>query len=272
MRKVFEHPDLYWVSFCKGVLETHGLDSIVKNQNASSLAGAIPFTSCYPELWILDDNRYDEAMAILGSLKEERDGGVKKPRTCQHCGETIEKEFDSCWRCSKGAEDGEGNGDGGLKESGGKTENGEYRKRGDKEENEVGGAVFFRLTVMISMTLYATFVVIPWIQVRWMSKEALDAITWNGFEAIGLMPSGLYWFFSLVTLLAQAGLLFFSREARFFYSGTVVFWALLVLLSGIVVFTSLDALLSHVILLLNGGILAMAFTSPLRERFERRDG
>lgn len=100
MRKVFEHRDYHEVGLCESILQSNGIETTIKNQNVSSLAGDIPFTSAYPELWILDDSRYDEAISLL---LEFRRGAQESSATddwiCQNCGESVPGTFHSCWKC-----------------------------------------------------------------------------------------------------------------------------------------------------------------------------
>jgi len=60
--------------------------------------GEIPFTECYPELWVVDDTSYGEALKILSpyynqSLPEPGDW------KCPKCSQEIESPFGECWSC-----------------------------------------------------------------------------------------------------------------------------------------------------------------------------
>ena len=65
MRKVYTSTDLIECGLRKTVLESHGIRCIIKNELLSPLAGGIPAPEVWPELWILDDERLDEALELL---------------------------------------------------------------------------------------------------------------------------------------------------------------------------------------------------------------
>ena len=100
MRKVFEHRAYHEVGLCESILQNNGFETTVKNQNVSSLVGDIPFTDAYPELWILDDHRYDEAIALLLEFRRgSHESSPSEDWTCQKCGESVPGTFHSCWKC-----------------------------------------------------------------------------------------------------------------------------------------------------------------------------
>jgi hypothetical protein len=100
MRKVFEHPAFHEVGLLESVLNSHDIATIIRNQNVSSLAGEVPFTAAYPELWIVDDNRYDDAIAVLQDFREgARQDAPAVDWACPDCGESVPGTFHSCWKC-----------------------------------------------------------------------------------------------------------------------------------------------------------------------------
>jgi len=98
MKKIYSAKDPLMVSHLKNVLETYGIDCVVKNLYLSSAAGEIPPIECWPELWVMDDARYGEAQAIVeATLSPLR--SVRKPWKCRRCGEELEGQFSECWNC-----------------------------------------------------------------------------------------------------------------------------------------------------------------------------
>ncbi len=77
MKKIFVSQNLIEVEMRKEHLEQAGIRCMIKNQRSSSLAGEIPFTEVYPELWVIQDEEYDRAQRLL-----EEGSGVDalKPR------------------------------------------------------------------------------------------------------------------------------------------------------------------------------------------------
>jgi hypothetical protein len=105
MRKVFEHPSFHEVGHCESILNSHDIATTIKNENASSLSGEVPFASVFPELWVLDDSAYDEAVGLLREYHDSaRENATLPDWVCAHCGESIPGTFDSCWHCGHSKE------------------------------------------------------------------------------------------------------------------------------------------------------------------------
>ena len=82
------------------LLEHEGIACLVRNENLFSAKGEIPFTECFPELWVIDDEVYPRARLLLKSWREA--GGKKGPTwICPHCGEEHEGQFGACWKCGR---------------------------------------------------------------------------------------------------------------------------------------------------------------------------
>ncbi len=82
------------------LLEREGIACLVRNENLFSAMGEIPFTECFPELWVIDDEIYPRAKLLLDGWRAA--GGQKRRAwTCPHCGETHEGQFGACWKCGR---------------------------------------------------------------------------------------------------------------------------------------------------------------------------
>jgi Putative prokaryotic signal transducing protein len=100
MKKVFVSQHLFEVEMRKEWLEQAGIPCLIKNQRSSGLAGEIPFTEVFPELWVIQDERYDRARRLLD------DGLVLSPSSqdgwiCPGCEEHHESQFATCWKCGQ---------------------------------------------------------------------------------------------------------------------------------------------------------------------------
>ena len=94
MQKLFSSNESSEVELLKNIVEKEDIPCTIK-----TAAGAIPFTEYYPELWILNDEDYPQAKNLLDNfLNPSVPAGV--PWTCPTCGEKIEAQFSTCWRCS----------------------------------------------------------------------------------------------------------------------------------------------------------------------------
>ena len=100
MKKVFVSQNLIEVEMRKERLEQAGIRCMIKNQRSSGLAGEIPFTEVFPELWVIQDEDYDRARQLLEegliSLPSNQDTWV-----CAGCGERHESQFATCWNCGQ---------------------------------------------------------------------------------------------------------------------------------------------------------------------------
>lgn len=98
MKQVFVSQHLFEVEMRKERLEQAGIQCMIKNQRSSGLAGEIPFTEVFPELWVVQDEEYDRARRLLDdglvALPSNQDGWV-----CQGCDERHESQFAICWKC-----------------------------------------------------------------------------------------------------------------------------------------------------------------------------
>ena len=85
----------------KEILAQEGIDCLVKNDRLSSAIGELPFTECFPELWVIDDETFPRARLLLdGWLAQDSDPDAD-PWTCPSCGEFSAQHFSVCWNCSQ---------------------------------------------------------------------------------------------------------------------------------------------------------------------------
>ena len=93
--------DIPQAEMFKNMLAEEGVECLIKNARLSAGMGEIPFTECFPELWVIDDEVYPRAKLLLhGWLSQEVDPEAK-PWVCSNCGEQSAPQFASCWNCSQ---------------------------------------------------------------------------------------------------------------------------------------------------------------------------
>jgi len=104
MKEVFVHHDPTVVGLKKSILDGAGIDCFIRNENTSATLGAGVFGLVQspifdPVLCIVDDQRYQEAKALLNTS-----ANVPSVRAadwqCAKCGETVPANFEMCWNCS----------------------------------------------------------------------------------------------------------------------------------------------------------------------------
>ena len=84
----------------KEILAGEGIDCVLKNEQLSVGLGEIPFTECYPELWLIDEEVFPRAKLFLENWLKNEPAGAG-PWVCSGCGEELEAQFGSCWSCGR---------------------------------------------------------------------------------------------------------------------------------------------------------------------------
>lgn len=97
---VFNYWDRPQAGLLKEVLAQEGIECTLRNDQLSSALGEIPFTECYPELWVIDDEAFPRAQTFLKSWLKS-DPATSDPWVCPTCGERIEGQFGACWACGR---------------------------------------------------------------------------------------------------------------------------------------------------------------------------
>ena len=98
MKLVFVSQHLFEVEMRKERLDQASISCMIKNQRSSGLAGEIPFTEVFPELWVIKD---EDAYRAGQVLDEELITQPSNPGAwvSAGCGEQHERQFSECWRC-----------------------------------------------------------------------------------------------------------------------------------------------------------------------------
>lgn len=100
MRLVFENIDFTVVGHMQTLLEAEGIATELRNAGAAGLAGEVPYTQVYPELWVLDNADEPRAREIIRQYREH--SAATPPAaawTCPRCGEPVDGIFSECWNC-----------------------------------------------------------------------------------------------------------------------------------------------------------------------------
>jgi putative signal transducing protein len=100
MKRLHSAKDPLMIGHLKNVLATFGIKCVARNSDLISAAGELPPVECWPELWVVDDDKFSRARAILRKTLAPLHS-VKKPWHCAGCGETIEGQFSECWNCGR---------------------------------------------------------------------------------------------------------------------------------------------------------------------------
>jgi hypothetical protein len=100
MKRVYCAKDPLMVGHLRNILALHGIECVTRKLDLTTGAGELPPVECWPELWIIQDERLAEAQAVLKKALAPVKA-VRKPWLCWGCGEQVEGQFSECWKCGR---------------------------------------------------------------------------------------------------------------------------------------------------------------------------
>ena len=96
MRRLRQAPNIAIAALWVDVLCQAGISASLQRQFLSSAAGELPPDQCLPEIWIDEDEQFDEAGRLLDQFLH-----VPQRRWRCACGELVEGGFEACWSCGR---------------------------------------------------------------------------------------------------------------------------------------------------------------------------
>lgn len=99
MRKVYTAESVIEVAHLRNVLEAEGIRCFVRNEGLAGVIGEIPYVECWPELWVVRNGDALRARGLVDQARQSAPAAGPDWR-CERCGELVEGQFDSCWRCA----------------------------------------------------------------------------------------------------------------------------------------------------------------------------
>jgi hypothetical protein len=99
MKLVYSNPNFAQVGLVRSLLENEGVPCVTRNEFLSSLAGGIPATETWPELWVADED-FPVAQSLVSQFEQK--GALElpsEPWTCPRCGAENEGNMAICWNC-----------------------------------------------------------------------------------------------------------------------------------------------------------------------------
>ena len=80
-------------------LDEQGIQCTLKNFYPPA-AGEVTPAVAWPELWVMNDAQFSKANKIIQEEIEKHKEN-QEPWQCSHCGEQLEGQFNSCWKCGE---------------------------------------------------------------------------------------------------------------------------------------------------------------------------
>ena len=95
MKRVFRAASLLEVAHARNVLTAAGIDSELRNQYLAGALGDLPMLETWPQVWVEDALE----SAALSALQNAATAPPGASWVCSQCGEELEPQFTTCWRC-----------------------------------------------------------------------------------------------------------------------------------------------------------------------------
>ncbi len=83
----------------KNLIDAQGISTFIKNEFAQGAVGEISAFDAWPELWVTNDEDFEQAIEILKSSQNSDKG---EDWICQSCSEENDPSFEVCWNCQSG--------------------------------------------------------------------------------------------------------------------------------------------------------------------------
>ena len=102
MRIIYTNENRLIVGNTKNILESHGIEVILKNEYSQGAVGEISAFDAWPELWVINDSDYENAIEVIEVIEviENYLSKESDPEwVCTSCGENNDASFGSCWKC-----------------------------------------------------------------------------------------------------------------------------------------------------------------------------
>ena len=98
MKLAYTTQDLAMLTHLKNVLEEQRIECVLRGQHLLGGVGELPPIECWPELWVVDEERQPEALSHIKALLSPA-GTDDNPWACGECGEQSPAIFSECWHC-----------------------------------------------------------------------------------------------------------------------------------------------------------------------------
>ena len=97
MVRVHTARNLAELAIVRDHLAARGIATEVRNQFTSAALGEIPWTSTWPELWVVDER--DAPLATRLITEASRADATEPAWRCPTCGEEVDAVLARCWSC-----------------------------------------------------------------------------------------------------------------------------------------------------------------------------
>ena len=96
--RIYTGPVLANLAIVRDVLESYGIACETRREYLGGAAGELPPIETWPELWIFDESRVEQARQLVQEVLEPPKASTAC-WTCPGCREEVESQFTACWSC-----------------------------------------------------------------------------------------------------------------------------------------------------------------------------
>ena len=105
LKKVYVAPNVGDAHVLRGLLETAGIQAVVRGDDLMPLqGGTLLHMETRSSIWVLEDEHFEQAVEIVEDYlrrRQEPAAPSDEVRRCSGCGEDLEPQFTECWSCGR---------------------------------------------------------------------------------------------------------------------------------------------------------------------------
>ncbi len=99
MKYLYSHANRLLVDNARNLVALAGIETTYRNEFAGGATGEVAPGDTWLELWLIDESRYEEALALIHRQASGADW------VCVQCEEHNDPSFDYCWQCEHARDD-----------------------------------------------------------------------------------------------------------------------------------------------------------------------
>ena len=125
----------------------------------------------------------------------------------------------------------------------------------------------FKGLILADLAIYLAWYFLPVFDTPYLSEQSLELLSRHGYGALINVSYAMDDFLFAVGIIVTLGMYFFVPIARVVFLILLLTGIVLTQFYGVVVETGVSRMLGSVVTLLDGVIIAMAFSEPVRNHF-----
>jgi hypothetical protein len=249
----------------KSLLELEGIAVEIHSEALyGALGGTVIASDTLPSLWVQEGSQADKAIEVVRRYVSGQGSpdSFGKPWICPECGETIESQFTSCWKCGCDPE---------LYKRGKASDNAFKSSElpDDLKPLKMNLPVLFRYLVISSFILYIIGFFMPYFWNSIYDQQTLDILSWNHYGRHIQRNVWLPYLFLFLYTITYWGLIYFKWWARLAYVVLMILSFILAFYSGMIIQTAFECMVGSLIGFIDGAIITIMYFTNLSFEFDK---